>query len=133
MANLAENASAALLWVIDPMIFRQHSRVHAIVHHQRARIPKEGLHLFRHRREPAIEADHQVAGVAIVSRFDLAELRLSQAQRLLTENMLSRFQSPNHLLRMQMMTCRDHNGVDLWIRKDLFFVARAELETELLS
>src|SRR5690349_24239618 len=99
MANLAEDASAALFWVIDPMIFRQHSRVHAILHHQRARIPKKGLHLFRHRREPAIEADRQAPAVVAVSRFDLAELRLSQAQRLLTENMLSRFQSPNHLLR----------------------------------
>src|SRR5436305_1270012 len=59
VADFPNNPAAPLLGIVDPVIFGQRSRIHAIVHDERRPRPtEEFLHLWRHRRKPAIEA-HQ--------------------------------------------------------------------------
>jgi hypothetical protein len=58
---LAEQAPAALLGIVKPVIRRERSRVHARRQHARPALSKRTLHALDERREAAVEAHHQDA------------------------------------------------------------------------
>src|SRR5205823_11753642 len=113
MADFSQNPAATLLRIIDPMIRRKRAGVDSIVQDERpSGVVEKLLHPPSHRREAAIEANHQVTARKRIGILYLFQLSLIQAKRLFAKNVLSGFQRANYLARVQLMTAGNHSSVD---------------------
>ena len=66
MANLAEDTTSALLRIVQPMIGRKESGIHAIVEGQWFTcFAQKRLHSDGERSETAVETDHEKRGVIV--------------------------------------------------------------------
>src|ERR1700688_1002641 len=106
MTDLTNNAAAALLRIVQPMIGGKKARVHPIVkRHRFAHVLQKLFHANREGSKGAIETDHGKLTMVliVVSGRNLVELRLIEAERLFAEDMLAGLESCDDLRRMQMM------------------------------
>ncbi len=138
VADLAKNAAASLLAIVDPMVGRKISGIDAIVERQRlGNRCEERFHPRGHGCETAIESDHQRGplggGNSEICGDNRMQLFFRQTKRLLAEHMLSGCERGQNLLRMQVMASGDDYGVDGGVVNELRFIGRAIWKPNLRS
>src|SRR5580693_3058850 len=137
MADFPENTSAALLGIIYPVITRDETGVDSVMQrHRLLHLLEKHSHLYCHGSESTVETNHQhgiTAGdAACVSANNFGQIDLTQAERLLTEDVLASGKRCQHLGRMQMMTSGDHDRVDVRVVEDSLIVGCTVLEAKFL-
>ena len=119
MADLAEDPSPALVRGVGPVIRRQRARVDPEKHELGSRRPpKPVAHGDRHGREAAVEADLEKGGRAVAGRDHPVDLLAVEAQRLLHQHRLARFQGAGRQFGVAVVAGGDENGIDIGVFQD---------------
>src|SRR5712691_2021862 len=116
MTAFANDASAANLWVLGPMIWRNLPGVHG--HDQAfrsAHASEERFDFLDLRSKATVETHHQQRGrgprvCRCISLDDLLQLLRCQSQRFFDKDMLSRLQSATHEGCVAVVTRRDYHN-----------------------
>src|SRR5580704_13479486 len=137
MADFAKKTSAALFGIVHPVIARDETRVDSVMQcHRLLYLLEKRSHLDCHGGESTVETNHQhrvtARDAACVSANDFSQIDFTQAERLLTKNVLVSGKRCQHLRRMQLMTSGDHDGVDVRVIEDSLLVGCTVAEAKLL-
>ncbi len=133
MAELAEDATAALRRRVDPALGRQGAGIDPQNQELGPGVPGEmRARLTHHRREAAVEADEDEARRGGARRLDPRELVAVERQRLLDQHRLALLERRRHQRRMARMARRDQHGIDRGIVEHRGDVGRARGEAVLL-
>src|SRR5262245_59654403 len=122
MTTFANDASAANLWVLRPMIWRNLPGIHR--HDQdfrRLHAREEFLYSLDLGSKATVETHHQQWGRVTrvcrrISLDDLLQLRRCQRQWFFDKDVFACLQSATHEMRVAVVTRRDHHNIERCVR-----------------
>lgn len=138
MADFTENASPALLGIVQPVVGRKEAGIDAVVKRERfVNLAQKILETNGERSKTAIKADHEDRAVGERRRFvggdDFAQLRFMEAEWLFAENVLAGVERGGYLAGMEMVARGDDHRVHAGMVEDLVFIGGTGSEAKFVS